>query len=135
MVEMSGTYAGDLRCEIVHGPSGAKLVTDAPLDNEGLGRGFSPTDLAAAALGTCIVTIMGIVARRREIDIDGIRFSVTKEMVSKPMRRIGRIRTVVRLPAALGPEERAVLERAAHACPIEKSLLPELETPVEFIYV
>jgi putative redox protein len=134
MVEITGTYAGDLRVEARHGPSGAELATDAPVDHEGLGRSFSPTDLVATALGACILTVVGIVARRRGVDVAGARFSVTKEMVSEPKRRIGRLATTVHLPAAISAEDRVVLERAAHTCPVHQSLAAEIEAPITFIY-
>ena len=82
-------YVGDLHCEAVHGPSGIRLMTDAPVDNGGKGEAFSPTDLAATALGTCLVTIMGIVAQRHGWDLTGTRVRVVKEMTAVPMRRIG----------------------------------------------
>ena len=134
MVEITGTYAGDLRVEARHGPSGAELATDAPVDHEGLGRSFSPTDLVATALGTCIVTVIGIVGRRRGVDVAGVRFSVTKEMVADPKRRIGRLATTVHLPAEIGAEDRAVLERAAHTCPVHQSLGEAVDAPITFVY-
>ncbi|MHC4471843.1 MAG: OsmC family protein [Planctomycetota bacterium] len=134
MVEMTGMYLGDLRCEIVHGPSGTKLLTDAPKDNEGLGRSFSPTDCVAAALGTCVVTILGIVAQRLAIDIAGARFAVTKEMGAHPKRHIEKIGVVVRLPAHISPEDRDALETAACACPVEESLAEGVETPIGVVY-
>lgn len=134
MVEVTGEYQGDLRCRAVHGPSGAEMFTDAPTDNEGLGRAFSPTDLVGTSLGTCIVTILGIVARRRGIDIEGARFVVTKEMISDPKRRIAKLETVIHLPASLSEKNRALLERAAHTCPVHESLDPRTEAPIGFVY-
>lgn len=134
MVEITGRYVGDLRVEAVHGPSGARLTLDAPKDHEGLGRSFSPTDLVATALGSCIVTVVAIVARRRGLAIGEPAFSVTKEMVNDPQRRIGRLATTIRLPATLSPEDRTVLERAAHTCPVHRSLGEHVETPITFVY-
>ena len=134
MVEITGTYLGDLHVEAVHGPSGARLVTDAPADNEGKGELFSPTDLVATALGTCITTILGIVARRHGLDLEGATFSVTKDMATEGVRRIGRLRTTITLPARLPPEMRARLEEAARKCPVHKSLHPEVDAPIEFVY-
>lgn len=134
MVEITGTYAGDLRVEARHGPSGAELATDAPVDHEGLGRSFSPTDLVATALGTCILTVIGIVGRRRGVDVTGARFSVTKEMVTDPKRRIGLLATTVHLPKAIGADDRVVLERAAHTCPVHQSLLAAVDAPISFVY-
>ena len=134
MVTIEGNYLGDLQVEAVHGPSGATLRTDAPADNQGKGREFSPTDLVATSLGTCIATILGIVARRREIDLAGMRFRVTKEMVADPDRRIGSLSTTIFFPASVPEEARPVLERAAHACPVHRSLDPRVEAPIEFVY-
>jgi uncharacterized OsmC-like protein len=118
----------------VHGPSGGTLKTDAPRDHEGLGESFSPTDLVGTALGTCISTVIAIVARRRDVDVTGLRFRVTKEMVADPQRRIGRLDTTIWLPASIATEERAVLERAGRTCPVHKSLRPDVEAPIEFVY-
>ena len=118
MVEISGEYLGELRCRAVHGPSGGTLVTDAPADNAGLARSFSPTDLMAASVGTCVVTILGIAAERRAVDIGGCRFRVKKEMVADPDRRIARLETTVWLPAHIAGEESSAttgMPRAATA--------------------
>lgn len=134
MVVITGTYTGDLRCEAVHGPSGTKIVTDAPVDNMGRGEAFSPTDLVATALGTCIVTTMAIVATRRGIDFSSATFRVEKHMALDPLRRIGRLPVTIRMSAAISEENRAVLERAAHTCPVHKSLHPDVEAPISFVY-
>ena len=134
MVEITGTYAGDLRVEARHGPSGAELATDAPVDHEGLGRSFSPTDLVATAIGTCVCTIIGIAARARGLDVEGMRFETTKEMVADPDRRIGRLVTTITLPRALESADRRVLEAAGHNCPVHRSLRPEVETTIRFVY-
>lgn len=134
MVVITGSYRGDLRCEAVHGPSGTKIVTDAPLDNMGRGESFSPTDLVATALGTCIVTTMAIVATRRGIDFSSATFSVEKHMALDPLRRIGRLPVTIRMSAAISEENRAVLERAAHTCPVHKSLHAQVEAPISFVY-
>lgn len=134
MVVITGSYQGDLRCEAVHGPSGTTLVTDAPVDNMGRGEMFSPTDLVATALGTCIVTTMAIMATRRGIDLSSATFSVEKHMALDPVRRIGRLPVTIRMSAAISEENRAVLERAAHTCPVHKSLHPDVEAPISFVY-
>jgi putative redox protein len=134
MVVITGSYQGDLRCEATHGPSGSKLVTDAPADNMGKGETFSPTDLVATALGTCILTTMAIVATRRGIDFTAASFSVEKHMVADPERRIGRLPVTIRMPASISPENRAVLERTAHTCPVHKSLGAGVESPITFVY-
>jgi putative redox protein len=132
MVEINIAYQGQLRCEATHGPSGVKLATDAPTDNQGRGESFSPTDLVATALGTCILTIMGILAQRHGINIDGTTVKVTKEMVTTPIRRIGRLEVHVRVPQELSMEDRKRLENGAHTCPVHKSLHPSIEAPILF---
>src|ERR1043165_7398875 len=106
MVAITGRYVGELRCEAIHAPSGTKLVTDAPADNDGKGEMFSPTDLVATALGTCIVTTMAIVARRRGIDFSAARFSVEKHMATEPVRRLRRLPVAIHLPASYDAETR-----------------------------
>ena len=135
MVRIEGAYRGDLRCEATHSPSGTSLSTDAPVDNMGRGESFSPTDLVATALGTCILTILGILAQRRGLDLSGATFSVEKHMATEPVRRIGRLDVVVNLPAALAPDDRAALERAAFTCPVHRSLHPDVEAPIRFVYL
>jgi putative redox protein len=132
MVEIQIAYLGELRCQATHGPSGVKLVTDAPTDNMGKGESFSPTDLVATALGSCMLTIMGIVAQRNKIDLGGTRVKVTKEMSAAPVRRIGRLSVEIDVPAKVSEEDRRRLEQAAHTCPVHKSLHPEIETPIVF---
>ena len=132
-VEITGRYTGTLNMELTHGPSGAVLKTAAPKDNLGDGSSFSPTDLVAAALGSCMVTTMAIVAEREGIDFTSASFHVEKHMVMDP-RRIGRLPVRIHLPANLTPEQRTKLERAAHTCPVHRSLIPEIEKDVRFVY-
>ncbi|MDE1920193.1 MAG: OsmC family protein [Candidatus Omnitrophica bacterium] len=134
MVKMNMVYEGQLRCALTHGPSGDVIHTDAPKDNMGKGEAFSPTDLVAAALGSCMLTVMGIVAARHNIELKGTEVQVSKEMVTQPMRRIGTISLVFQMAAGIPPEKRAMLEAAAHSCPVHKSLHPDVQTPVQFIY-
>lgn len=134
MVVVEGRYLGNLRCEATHGPSGAKIVTDAPADNMGRGESFSPTDLVGTALGTCIVTTMAIVATRRGIDFSKATFRVEKHMVTDPVRRIGRLPVTIRMPASIDAESRTVLERAAYTCPVHKSLHPDVAATISFVY-
>jgi len=134
MVDIHITYEGGLRCEGVHGPSGQRLKTDAPVDNCGRGEFFSPTDLVATAFGACMATIMGIVADQEKIDLSGMAIHVTKEMVATPTRRIARLNTRVNVPCNLTNLQRKMLESAARACPVRASLNPDVETPVEFVY-
>lgn len=135
-VEISAVYVGGLRVDATHGPSGAKLNSDAPTDNGGKGESFSPTDLVATALGTCVLTIMGLFADRHELYLEGAKIQVTKEMVTKPIRRIGSLRTVVTVPegAIQDPKMRERLESAARQCPVHHSLHPDIDAPIEFIY-
>jgi|CXWL01.1.fsa_nt_gi uncharacterized OsmC-like protein len=132
-VEITGAYRGDLKVDLTHGPSGAQLRTAAPVDNNGDGSSFSPTDLVAAALGACMVTVMGIVAHRDGIELAGSHFRVEKHMHGEP-RRIGRLPVEIHLPATLSAAERGKLERTARTCPVHRSLLPEIEKEVTFIY-
>jgi len=116
----------------VHGPSGCELVTDAPTDNQGRGESFSPTDLVATALGTCMLTIVAIVAERHGWSIEGARARVEKEMVADPVRRIGRLGVVITVPGEFSGKEQELLEKAALACPVHKSLPVEMDIPVRF---
>ena len=134
MVVVEGRYLGELRCEARHGPSGAAIATDAPADNMGKGESFSPTDLVGTALGTCILTTMAIVAERRGIDMTGATFRVEKHMATDPHRRIARLPVTIRLSAKLPTDDRAILERAAHTCPVHRSLGPDLAAPMTFVY-
>ncbi len=135
-VEVDITYMGDLRCQAMHGPSESVITTDAPVDNGGQGRAFSPTDLVAAALGTCLVTIMGKLAQRHGWDLTGTRVHVTKQMAAEPMRRIGELRVTVTLPEGRSWSEadRRRLENAAQTCPVKQSLHPDVQLPMEFVY-
>ena len=132
MVEIKSVYEGQLHCNATHGPSGASLATDAPKDNMGKGEAFSPTDLVATALGTCMLTTMGIVAQRNNIDITGARVRVTKEMVSQPSRRVGTLGVEIVMPRSLGEEDQKRLENAANHCPVAKSIHPDVKVPVTF---
>lgn len=132
MVRVEIRYEGTLRCRAVHGPSGVALETDAPLDNKGRGESFSPTDLVATALGTCVLTTMAILAERHGWDLAGARVSVEKTMIADPVRRIGGLATHVHVPAELDGKARTALERAAHTCPVHQSLDARVEAPIHF---
>jgi len=134
MVKMSIIYEGQLHCALTHEPSGSMIQTDAPKDNMGRGEAFSPTDLVAAALGSCMLTVMGIAAARHQIDLKGTRVAVSKEMITAPVRRIGSISVTLHMPSGIPQEKRSMLEAAAHSCPVHKSLHPDVQTPIEFIY-
>lgn len=135
MVQISISYLGDLRCEARHEPSGNVLITDAPVDNEGKGEAFSPTDLAATSLGSCMLTIMGIVARRHAIDLGGTTVNVLKEMSSESPRRIARLTIVFTIPLPADHPKRSLLEKAACGCPVHLSLHPEVEQDIRFDWV
>jgi putative redox protein len=131
MVQIETEYLGDLQCTAAHVPSGVTLTTDAPEDNRGEGRSFSPTDLMATALGTCIATILGIQAETHGLDLEGTTISVQKEMASNP-RRIDALRTEVTMPVALDASARTRLERAARHCPVDESLRADIDVPIVF---
>jgi putative redox protein len=135
MVKIDIRYEGGLRCAATHGPSGQTLRTDAPVDNHGRGETFSPTDLVAAALGSCMATIMGIVADRHEIDLRGMAIEVTKTMSASAPRRIARLATTIRIPLPPSHPQRVLLERAALTCPVHRSLSAEMEKPVDFVWI
>lgn len=132
MVRVEMRYEGDLHCVAVHAPSGRELVTDAPVDNHGRGESFSPTDLVATALVTCMATVMGIVADRHGWNLAGMRLRVDKEMTTGTPRRIARLSAVCEGPAGLDATARRTLEAAAESCPVRHSLLPAIELPLEF---
>ena len=134
MVQIDLAYQGGLRCKAMHGPSRQCLITDAPVDNHGKGEYFSPTDLLATALGSCLATVMGIIADKEGIDLAGLKVTVIKEMVSAPRRRVGKLAVQVFFPIPLNDVQKAKLERAAHFCPAHESLHPDIEMPIEFIY-
>ncbi len=134
MVRIQTEYQGDLHCTSVHTPSKTELATDAPVDNQGRGESFSPTDLVATSLGTCMLTTMGIVAKTLNFDLTGASATVDKEMSSTPPRKINRLTVAIRVPRTASPEERQRLENAAHTCPVKKSLHPDIETPIEFVW-
>jgi putative redox protein len=134
MSTATARYAGHLRTEATHVASGTTIQTDAPVDNHGRGEAFSPTDLVSTALGACIMTTMAIVAERHEWDLTDSTFEVTKHMSTEGKRRIAQIDVFITLPASLAPTERALLERAAHTCPVTLSLHPDLVQNVVFEY-
>jgi putative redox protein len=134
MTTVTVRYLGDLHCEATHELSGAKFITDAPVDNQGKGEAFSPTDLVGTALGTCILTIMGILAKRNDWDLSGTVATVKKEMVTAPIRRIGRLEVKIHVPHNLPADARQKLLAGAHTCPVHKSLHPDIEAPIEITY-
>ncbi len=135
-VEIDAVYEGNLHCSAKHKPSGQELSTDAPVDNGGKGESFSPTDLVATALGSCVLTILGIVAKRDNLNIEGTKVHVVKEMVSDPVRRIGSLQVTVTFPrgVSLTSNERQKLESAAKVCPVKQSLHPDVHETIQFVY-
>ncbi|HEY0161088.1 MAG TPA: OsmC family protein [Edaphobacter sp.] len=133
MVAIQLEYQGDLHCVAVHGPSGTELTTDAPKDNQGRGESFSPTDLVATALGSCILTILGVLARTLEIDIKGTTAIVEKEMTGAP-RMIKQLAVKIHVPHEVSEENREKFERASHTCPVYRSLHPDVQKTIEFVW-
>ena len=133
MSEANIVYQNNLRTESEHIASGEKIITDAPVDNNGKGEAFSPTDLVATALGSCMITIMAISANKYDIDVTGTNASVKKIMGSDP-RRISEISIDINMNKNIEEKDRKRLERAALACPVHKSLHPDLEKKIRFIY-
>jgi putative redox protein len=133
MVEMSAIYLGDKHCELQHGPSKSKIETDAPKDNNGRGENFSPTDLVGAALASCILTTMAMMAEKDGLSMKGAKARVTKEMQASP-RQIAKLPVTIEMPAGLQPTDRKRLEAAAHACPVHRSLNADVQAPISFIY-
>jgi len=132
-VVVIGEYVGAKKVRLVHEPSGSVLTTEAPKDNGGEGSSFSPTDLLGAALGSCVLTTIAIVAERLGVNVAGMHMRVEKHMSSDP-RRVGDLPLVVHLPKMLDDTIRQKLERAGLACPVHKSLHPDIKMPVSFVY-
>lgn len=126
-------YLGELRTECEHLQSGTKIITDAPLDNQGKGQAFSPTDTVATALASCMFTIIGIKARDHGLEVEGATAEVTKTMAADP-RRISAIKVVIDFPRTYDDKNRKILERAAKTCPVLYSLHPDIELDVQFNY-
>jgi putative redox protein len=134
MVKITAVYEGDLHCRLTHGPSGSVLLTDAPTDNMGRGQAFSPTDLAAASLLSCMLTTMAIYARRHGVEMSGMSGEIVKEMSAEPPRRIAKLTAQIRMPKGMSAEDRKTYEKVAGTCPVHKSLGPETRTTTTFIY-
>lgn len=134
MVDIHIEYEGELRTRAKHGPSGIELFTDAPVDNHGKGESFSPTDLLATALGTCMITVMGIAAKKAGLELKGARVHVKKLMTASPPRRVARLVSEIHVPGSVastvGEDARAMLLRAAETCPVRLSLLDAIEVPL-----
>lgn len=134
MIEIKLEYQGDLHCQALHLPSGNILATDAPVDNNGRGEAFSPTDLVATALGACMATVIGIVARRKEIAVEGMKISVRKFMSTDLPRRISRLELDLHLPLPADHPERPLLENSARGCPVHHSIHPDIEVVMNWFW-
>ena len=133
-VSISVDYEGGLRCRATHGPSGTEMFTDAPTDNHGKGESFSPTDLVATALATCMATVMSIKARQKGYDLGGMKVSVEKHMSEDSPRRIVGLPITIEVPLPETHPDRKLLEATALACPVHHSVHPEIEKPVTFVW-
>lgn len=132
MVQINIEYLGDLHCVVEHGPSGQKFLTDAPIDNQGKGEYFSPTDLVATAMGSCIATIMGIKAKNNNIDIVGTKITVQKEMMNEPYRRIKKLTLNIVFPKILNDHDFIIMKNVIKTCPVTRSLHPDIEIDVSY---
>ena len=127
------TYLGDLRTSAIHLQSGTEILSDAPLDNNGKGAAFSPTDMLATSLGSCMMTIMAIKAKDMNVDLTGSTVGVVKAMQTEP-RRIGKIGIEMNMNASVSDKEKIILERVAMNCPVHLSLNPAIEKEIRFIW-
>lgn len=125
------TYLGDLRTSSIHIQSGSEIISDAPIDNNGKGEAFSPTDTVANGLASCMMTVMGIKAKDLNIDLTGSTASVTKFMQAEP-RRISKIEVVFDMAIAVDEKIKIILVRTANTCPVHLSLHPEIEKIINF---
>jgi len=132
MVRCEMKYEGGLRTRAQHGPSGAEFVTDAPVDNHGKGEAFSPTDLLGTALGTCVLTLMGIRAGEFDRELGAATVVVDKKMKATPMRHIGVLDVVIQIPGEWDQDQREALEAAALGCPVRASLSERVKVQMKF---
>lgn len=132
MIKLQTEYLGSLRCQTVHSPSKSTLQTDAPVDNNGKGETFSPTDLVASALASCMATIMGIVAKRKNIPLEGLTIATEKHMATEGTRRIAKITLCIYMPIEEKHPEAKMLQSAALSCPVAHSLHPDIDIPIEW---
>ncbi len=134
MATIETIYLGELRTEATHVLSGTKLLTDAPIDNQGRGESFSPTDLVAAALGSCMITIMGMAARTHGFNIEGTRLSITKIMTQEPPRKIAEIVIHLDFPLDYPDKVKKIIDFTVKNCPVALSLHPDLKQTVTVTY-
>lgn len=133
MLTVKTKYLGGLRTQAKHLGSANEIITDAPLDNQGKGEAFSPTDLLATALGSCMLTIIGIAAREHGFSIDGTDAEITKHMLSSP-RRVGKVEINFIFPHAYSDKQKRIIEKAGRTCPVAMSLHSELIQDIRFTF-
>ena len=131
MPDISIKYEGNLRTTATHLKSGSIISTDAPIDNKGKGEKFSPTDLFATALGSCMLTIMGIMAQAHGLSIDGSYIEIDKRMGKNP-RRVSHIKIIINIHGEFSDKEKQLLINAAKHCPVSKSIHPDIKEEIEF---
>ncbi len=127
-------YPGELKCKATHQPSGSFIFTDAPAEVGGEGKFFSPSDLLACSLATCIATTMGAFAKRKGMDLNGMKLEVEKKMEDQPNRRVNSLLVSIWMPHAFSPEQRTALAHVAHTCPVHKSLHPDVHVSLVFYW-
>lgn len=130
---ITGAYLGNLCVQLIHETSGTTITTAAPRDNNGDGSSFSPTDLAAAALGSCMLTVMAIGAKSIGVDLTGMTMRIEKHMAQSP-RRIARLPVEIHMPKGISEENRRKLEEIARGCPVHRSLHPDVAAELSFLY-
>ncbi len=128
------TYTGNLRTKSEHMRSGDSFITDAPIDNNGLGQAFSPTDTVATGLASCMITMMGIKANGLKVDLTDSTAEVTKHMEANP-RRISKIEVKLSMPSNISQKNRKILEHTANTCPVHYSLHPDIEKEISYHWV
>lgn len=133
MTTLKTIYKGDLRTEITHLQSGSSIITDAPIDNNGKGESMSPTDMLAGALGSCILTIIGLSAQNHNFSIDGTEIEINKTMGTEP-RRVAEIELIFNFPHDYEPKIKRIIELAAKNCPVEHSLHPDIKRVFTYNY-
>lgn len=131
MVKMQGEYLGQKRMKLTHESSGANVNTDAPVDNFGLGQSFSPTDLLTVSLGACMCTVMGIYAEQNSINLENMKFEITKEMSNNP-RKVQRIGLQIWMPSNLPEMTLHKLKEIAMGCPVKRSLNADIEINIQW---
>ncbi|MAQ43469.1 MAG: osmotically inducible protein OsmC [Candidatus Marinimicrobia bacterium] len=134
MSDIKIVYNGDLRTQITHSQSGDVIITDAPIDNNGKGEAFSPTDLFASSLGSCMLTIMGITAQTHGLNIDGSTVNINKIMGTNP-RRVSAIDIIININGKLNEKDKKILQKAAEHCPVSKSIHPDLDEKITFNFL